>query len=117
MTDVYVKNVTQHDRIHGADGHAPGDYSRRHHEAAILIPSGPPLGQWVFKLVTSELRGQGVSSGEAVAQPRGRYGAAIPTSTLDTTLGYSSNKPRRTYESNQPVRRRNPRTPHRPVGV
>jgi hypothetical protein len=68
MTDVYVKNVTQHDRIHGADGHAPGDYSRRHHEAAILIPSGPPLGQWVFKLVTSELRGQGVSSGEAVAR-------------------------------------------------
>jgi hypothetical protein len=36
--------------------------------AAALIPRGPPLGQWVFKLVTSELRGHNVPAAEAVKE-------------------------------------------------
>ncbi len=28
-------------------------FSRRLHEAAALIPNGPPLGQWAFKLLTA----------------------------------------------------------------
>ncbi len=46
--------------------HTQSDFTRRRHEAAVLIPSGPPLGQWVFKLPTSELRGHGVPGAEAV---------------------------------------------------
>jgi hypothetical protein len=36
------------------------------HAPAALIPSGPPLGQWVFKLAVSEVRGHGVTGVEAV---------------------------------------------------
>ena len=46
--------------------HTQSDLTRRRHQAAVLIPSGPPLGQWVFKLLTSELRGYGVPGAEAV---------------------------------------------------
>jgi hypothetical protein len=65
-TALHVNDIAPPEVSRRTDGHAPDDFSRRLHDAAALIPSGPPLGQWVFKLVTSELRGANVPAAEAV---------------------------------------------------
>jgi hypothetical protein len=65
-TALHVKDIASPEVSRRTDGHARNDSSRRLHDAAALIPSGPPLGQWVFKLVTSELRAANVPAAEAV---------------------------------------------------
>ena len=65
-TALPVKNISSPEVSHRTDAQVVTDISRRLHDAAALIPSGPPLGQWVFKLVVSELRGQDVPAVEAV---------------------------------------------------
>ena len=65
-TALHVKDIASPEVSRRTEGHARNDFSRRLHDAAALIPSGPPLGQWVFKLVTSELRGYDVPAAEAV---------------------------------------------------
>jgi hypothetical protein len=45
-------------------------FQRRVHEAASYIPDGPGLGQWIFSLVTSELRGRDVAAAEAVRRAK-----------------------------------------------
>jgi hypothetical protein len=68
IADMHVTELSEPDSSNPRDGLAQSELSRRRHEAAVLIPSGPPLGQWVFKLVTAELRGHNVPGAEAVKQ-------------------------------------------------
>jgi hypothetical protein len=65
-TDVHTTDVAHATAPKPAESQTLNDFSRQRHDAAVLIPSGPPLGQWVFKLLTSELRGDGVPGAEAV---------------------------------------------------
>jgi hypothetical protein len=67
-TDLEDTNFSPPATSKRTDDHTLTDFSRRRHEAAALIPSGPPRGQWVFKLVTAELRGHNVPADEAVKQ-------------------------------------------------
>jgi hypothetical protein len=67
-TDLRATKMSQLEASHRGDGHTLNDFSRRLHEAAALIPNGPPPGQRVFKLLTSELRGHDLPGAEAVKQ-------------------------------------------------
>jgi hypothetical protein len=66
MTALHVKDIASPEVSRRSDHYARNDFSRGLHDAAALIPKGPPLGQWVFKLVTSELRGDNIPAAEAV---------------------------------------------------
>jgi hypothetical protein len=67
-TDPPATNMSPLEASPRGDGHTLSDFRRWLHEAAGLIPNGPPPGQEIFKLLTSELRAHNLSAAEAVRQ-------------------------------------------------